>query len=112
MRFIFVASTLLPMLAFADCTQNGKTALDEMLYMDKEELITLHCSASKSEKLYTDYQIKLMQLGVFGGADYDEAQKNSAACGADKKMTTRVLRKDHDYVVSEDTCGPLGDSPF
>ena len=107
MRSIIFGLALFPLVAFANCTSTGKTPLDEMLYMDKNELVSLHCSASASNKTYSDYYMKMLELGVYGGADFENAGKIKDACGADKKMSARVLKKDHGHEVTEADCAQL-----
>ena len=41
---------------------------------------------------------------MYGGADFENAGKIKDACGADKKMSARVLKKDHGHEVTEADC--------
>ena len=73
--------------AFADTTcNNTKKPLDELRYMDVEELNLNYCGAEVYRKIY----MEMVQLGEFSH------MSTVSACMDVISLTTKVLKREHD----------------
>lgn len=73
--------------SFADTTcNNTKHPLDEMLYMDVEELNWNYCVAAKFRNLY-------MEMIKLGDYSYMDAV---SVCGKAQNLTGKVLKKEYE----------------
>jgi len=78
-----------------------KLALVELLYMDKQELINLHCAYYRSETIFLRYGKQHPTLTI---------AMRALKCQKQKKRIARVLKKEHGVLLGDD-CRQLNAKP-
>jgi len=87
--------------ASADCSI-AKRPIQELLYEEKQALITSYCSNHATYLNQYGYAMGLLDLGVMDAAYYAAERKMkqcSAASGGENNLIAKVLKKDHGHEI-------------
>jgi hypothetical protein len=102
LSYILFCTALTPLAASADCTQ-GKRSLQELLYEEKEDLITAHCSNEATGQIQYNYLMGLLRLGDMTSSSYTSSETAWNECKAENKLIRKVLKKDHGHEYSRNS---------
>tara|TARA_Y100001970_G_scaffold176373_1_gene214954 strand:+ start:535 stop:897 length:363 start_codon:yes stop_codon:yes gene_type:complete len=87
--------------ASADCSIE-KRPIQELLYEEKQDLITSYCRNHATYLNQYGYAMSLLELGVMN-ADYYSAERKMKQCstlsGGENNLIAKVLKKDHGHEI-------------
>ncbi len=111
-KTILLSFIMFPFLINADCTIE-KRSIQELLYEDKQDLITSYCQNHSKYLISYSYALGLLKLGVMD-ADYERATREYKQCsvlsGGENNLIAKVLKKDHNHEIElEKDCEPYLD---
>lgn len=93
---VLFSTSLTSLSTFADCTQ-GKRSIQELLYEEKNDLISAHCINDARGTASYNYMMGLLKLGDMYSNEYKTAEKEWEDCTAENKLIVKILKKDHGH---------------